>query len=218
MAYECLADAPPFTGTALVVALAQRDRPLPPLPPSVTDDVGAFVMRLTAKEPASRLDSAAEVAVWAGLLRDGFGGGSAAMRVWPGSFPGPPEAAGWLRRRTLLAYGCVAVAAVVVTLLASIIGFAATLHQASAHPSSPSVTSRGTGVAARAPSRVGPSPRRQVFYSPVAQQEPASDAPAMTAAKHGHGKAQGGADGNAHGSRNRNGHGNGQGNGNGQGG
>ena len=35
VAYECLAGAPPFTGTALVVALAQRDRPLPPLPPSV---------------------------------------------------------------------------------------------------------------------------------------------------------------------------------------
>ena len=33
VAYECLAGAAPFTGTALEVALAHRDRPLPPLPP-----------------------------------------------------------------------------------------------------------------------------------------------------------------------------------------
>ena len=47
VAYECLAGTPPFTGAALVVALAHRDRPLPPLPRSVTADVGAFVLRLT---------------------------------------------------------------------------------------------------------------------------------------------------------------------------
>jgi eukaryotic-like serine/threonine-protein kinase len=35
VAYECLAGAPPFPGGALEVAIAHRDRPLPPLPASV---------------------------------------------------------------------------------------------------------------------------------------------------------------------------------------
>ncbi len=65
VAYECLAGAPPFAGTPLVVALAHRDRPLPPLPSSVAAGVSAFVLRLTAKDPAWRPDGAAEVAVWA---------------------------------------------------------------------------------------------------------------------------------------------------------
>src|SRR5256886_6859669 len=57
VAYECLAGAPPFQGTALEVALAHRDRPLPPLPPSVSAAVCALVMRLTAKDPTRRLDN-----------------------------------------------------------------------------------------------------------------------------------------------------------------
>ena len=69
VAYECLSGAPPFRGTALEVALAHRDRPLPPLPPSARADVCAFVMRLTAKDPACRLDNAAEVAVSAACWR-----------------------------------------------------------------------------------------------------------------------------------------------------
>ena len=91
VAYECLAGAPPFRGTALEVALAHRDRPLPPLPPSVSADVCALVMRLAAKDPARRLNDAAEVAVWAGLLRDGVG--VAALQMWPDQ-PGQPHAAG----------------------------------------------------------------------------------------------------------------------------
>ena len=85
VAYECLAGAPPFRGTALEVALAHRDRPLPPLPPSVAAGVCALVMRLAAKDPARRLDDAAEVAVWAGLLRDGVGVGD--LQMWPDPRP-----------------------------------------------------------------------------------------------------------------------------------
>ena len=118
VAYECLAGAPPFRGTPLEVALAHRDRPLPPLPPSVAVGVAALVMRLAAKDPARRLNDAAEVAVWAGLLRDGVG--VAALQLWPEQ----PPAAGLFRRRTILAYACVAVTAVVVIVLASVIGFA----------------------------------------------------------------------------------------------
>jgi hypothetical protein len=68
--YECLTGAPPFTGTAVEVALAHQHRPLPPLPPAVPPDVAALVTRLTAKNPKERPASAAEAAGWAGRLRD----------------------------------------------------------------------------------------------------------------------------------------------------
>jgi eukaryotic-like serine/threonine-protein kinase len=70
VAYECLAGSRPFSGGALEVAIAHRDRPLPPLPASVPAAVVAFVMMLTAKDPAWRPDSAAEVAHQAARLRD----------------------------------------------------------------------------------------------------------------------------------------------------
>jgi eukaryotic-like serine/threonine-protein kinase len=52
VAYECLAGSRPFSGGALEVAIAHRDRPLPPLPASVPAEVVVFVMMLTAKDPA----------------------------------------------------------------------------------------------------------------------------------------------------------------------
>jgi eukaryotic-like serine/threonine-protein kinase len=70
MAYECLAGAPPFSGGALEVAIAHRDRPLPPLPASVPAAVAAFVMLLAAKDPARRPGSAGEVALQASRLRN----------------------------------------------------------------------------------------------------------------------------------------------------
>src|SRR6266568_204721 len=174
VAYECLAGAPPFTGTALVVALAHRDRPLPPLPPSVNAGVCALVMRLGAKDPARRPDDAAEVAVWAGLLRDGVG--VAVMQAWPDPPPGPPPAASRLQRRTVLAYACVALTAVVIIVLASVMGFASTSRPATASPASPSA---GSGGDIAAPPARGPvtSPGRQPAVSPVAEQQPASANP-----------------------------------------
>ena len=68
VAYECLAGAPPFTGSALEVALAHRERPLPPLPGRVPAEVAALVLELAAKDPAARPHSAGEVAVRAGEL------------------------------------------------------------------------------------------------------------------------------------------------------
>jgi serine/threonine protein kinase len=70
VAYECLAGSPPFSGGALDVALAHRNRPLPPLPASVPAEVVVFVMTLTAKDPRRRPRSAGEVARQAGGLRD----------------------------------------------------------------------------------------------------------------------------------------------------
>ena len=70
MAYECLAGRPPFAGTALEIALAHRDHPLPPLPAAIPAAVAAFVARLTAKDPAARPPSAADASRQASLLRD----------------------------------------------------------------------------------------------------------------------------------------------------
>jgi eukaryotic-like serine/threonine-protein kinase len=70
VAYECLAGAPPFAGEPLDVACAHRERAVPPLPLSVPASVSALAMQLVAKDPAWRPGSAAEVAHWAGRLRD----------------------------------------------------------------------------------------------------------------------------------------------------
>lgn len=87
VAYECLTGAPPFTGTAIEVAVAHRDRPLPPLPAFVPAAVAGFVGHLTAKDPAARPASAAEVAVSAAQLRDQL---QAGLRAPTASFAMPP--------------------------------------------------------------------------------------------------------------------------------
>jgi serine/threonine-protein kinase len=79
VAYECLVGVPPFSGTPVEVALAHRQRPVPPLPASVPSEVAALVTELTAKDEAARPGSADEVARRAGRLRDGLAGGPA----WP---------------------------------------------------------------------------------------------------------------------------------------
>jgi serine/threonine protein kinase len=221
VAYECLAGAPPFTGTALEVALAHRDRPLPPLPPSVAADVGAFVMQLTAKDPAWRPDSAADVAVWAGRLRDG-------LTVGPRNGPNPGSVlassqrlnAARLRRPMVLACASIAIAVVIGLVLASVIGFAAP------HPAAgpgPSGHSPGTGVVAQPAARPSTSPGRPPAGSPAAQPEAAQPEVAQPEAAqpeavsnaafapvvaitsrsheqgHGHGRAAGKVNGQGHG-------------------
>jgi serine/threonine-protein kinase len=80
--YECLTGAPPFTGTAVEVALAHQHRPLPPLPASVPAGVAALVTQLTAKDPSQRPASAAQAADQAGRLRD-------ALAASPAATPAP---------------------------------------------------------------------------------------------------------------------------------
>ena len=161
VAYECLTGARPFTGTPLEVALAHRDRPLPPLPASVAADVTAFVMQLTSKDPGCRPRDAAEVSVWAALLRDGIGTGPVAGRH---STAIPPPGQGQVRRRTVFTYACAAVAAVIVIVVASLIGFASPSRpiaassapgsfSSSAPSSSPAPTSRDSGAGAAPSSR-----------------------------------------------------------------
>jgi hypothetical protein len=72
VAYACLTGGPPFTGPALAVALAHRERPLPPLPGHVPGEVAALVLELTAKDPAGRPRSAGEVARRASLMAAGL--------------------------------------------------------------------------------------------------------------------------------------------------
>jgi hypothetical protein len=86
VAYECLTGAPPFAGSAIEVVLAHAGRPLPPLPASVPAAVAGFVECLTAKDPADRPATAAEVAATASHLRDQLRAGQAPTA----SFTEPP--------------------------------------------------------------------------------------------------------------------------------
>lgn len=74
VAHECLAGAAPFSGTAVEVALAHQQRPLPPLPPTVPREVAALIADLTARDPADRPASAGQVAARAARLRSAIGG------------------------------------------------------------------------------------------------------------------------------------------------
>lgn len=121
VAYECLAGQPPFRGTPLQVALAQRERPLPALPEAVPPPVAALVAELTAKVPWARPATAAGVAQRARRLRDEMAvdrhfvtlDGKAAP--WPGYY--------WPRRRNNRPRGRIAAVALAVALAAALAGW-----------------------------------------------------------------------------------------------
>jgi eukaryotic-like serine/threonine-protein kinase len=69
VAYQCLTGKAPFEGEPFAVALAHVQRAMPPLPPTVPPGIAALVGELTAKDPAARPSSAAEVALRAERLR-----------------------------------------------------------------------------------------------------------------------------------------------------
>jgi eukaryotic-like serine/threonine-protein kinase len=83
VAWECLAGAQPFTGQEMDVALAHRDKPLPPLPAGVPAPVAALVTELAAKDPAARPATAGDVARRAGHLRDALTGAVGLPGLWP---------------------------------------------------------------------------------------------------------------------------------------
>ncbi len=216
VAYECLAGAPPFAGMPIEVAVAHRDRPLPPLPRSVPAEARAFVARLTEKDPARRPGSAAEVAIYATHLRDG-------QPAPPSSKPARAER---FRRRAALTFAGFAAVAVLVLVLASVIGFASVLHPFRSHSSGPSGSSPG-GVAAQPAAGPRRTPSQSPATSPAPPQEPAGSTPAVVSVNsggpvnsslsQGHGHGQDSGHGNGNGSGNGNGNGNGHGNGNGNG-
>ena len=87
VAYECLTGQPPFRGEPLQVALAHRDQALPGLPPWCLHQPGgtelaALIASLTAKDPAARPATAAEVAGRARRIADG-------LAAWPGGPAAP---------------------------------------------------------------------------------------------------------------------------------
>jgi eukaryotic-like serine/threonine-protein kinase len=141
VAYECLAGAPPFTGAALEVATAHRDCPLPALPASVPAEVVAFVMTLTAKDPACRPGSAAEVADRAARLRDDLRSRRDATRL----IPAEPVRTGQRRRRAGIGVAALAVAALVGLMLASMTGFASAQHPANGSSPAPSSAGQSAG-------------------------------------------------------------------------
>ncbi|MHB1432693.1 MAG: serine/threonine-protein kinase, partial [Streptosporangiaceae bacterium] len=63
--YECLAGAPPFSGTPVEIAVAHSQGQIPPLAPHVPADVAALIARLTARDPRDRPAAAVAVAAWA---------------------------------------------------------------------------------------------------------------------------------------------------------
>lgn len=223
VAYECLTGTRPFSGTQLEVALAHRDRPLPPLPASVAADVAAFVIRLTAKDPASRPADAAEVTAWAGLLRDGAGAVTVTAHR---SAVAPPQNRAQASRRAVLVYSCAALAAVIVIVVASVIGFASPSHPVAASPapapsSSAAPTPRGSGVTAPSSHRPATSPVQPPAPRPAGhQQSPPAVAVVSTAHPengNGPGSNNGLGNGNGNGPASNNGNGKGKGNGHAQG-
>jgi eukaryotic-like serine/threonine-protein kinase len=222
VAFECLTGARPFTGPPLEVAVAHRDRPLPPLPASVAADVTAFVTQLAAKDPGRRPRDAAEVAVWATLLRDGIGTGPVIGHPSADALPLSPAQA---RRRSVLVYSCAAVAAVIVIVVASVIGFASPWHPVTASsaptPSSSAVTTpRGSGITAPSSHRPAAAPAQPAAARPAGQRQSAPVAPVASTVhpgNNGNGPRSDSGPGTDNGPGNGPGAGNGLGNGNGDG-
>jgi serine/threonine-protein kinase len=202
VAYECLTGAPPFDGTPVEMAVAHRDRPLPPLPPSIPPGASAFVTQLTAKDPARRPGTAAEVALRAGQLRDGLSAGPNPSAETQAGAPVTAKSDQWPRagrRQSALALATLVLAVLTATVVASVAGFAPGWHQASVPSPTPSRPSPTTAAPVRTADNPSLSPGG---LKPVASPpgRPTLGQPAViTSGKLGHGRGQG--------------HGNGQGNG-----
>jgi len=92
VAYHAVTGSLPFYGRPLEVAMAHRERPMPPLPDSVPREVAALIAQLTAKDPASRPANADEVALRAGRLCEQLTAGRAHLARMPGIYRRPRPA------------------------------------------------------------------------------------------------------------------------------
>ena len=238
VAYECLAGSPPFSGGALDVAIAHRDRPLPPLPASVPAEVVAFVMMLTAKDPAWRPGSAGEVAEQAGRLRDalapdtgsarppaaGATGPDGAVAGWlvarstiaddPAN-PAPPAAPSRLRRpRRALAAAALGLAALTCLVLVSVTGFTSAPHRAGSPP--PARSAAAPAVTKSPAVTASPASSQPASQPPSARPSPSTSNPSTDHPSTGQGTAPGSATGSPGQHHHKKGHGHGNGDGNSQ--
>ncbi|WP_428263385.1 serine/threonine-protein kinase [Haliangium sp.] len=97
--YEMLCGQPPFTGLApMVIAAHLRDQPVPPsqLEPGVSPELEALVLRLLAKDPSERYQSADELEHALRALP-----GAPASLVSAGNRTGTGSMGSWLSRATL---------------------------------------------------------------------------------------------------------------------
>ena len=167
LAWECLTGTPPFTGAPAEVALAHRDRGLPPLPAAVPADVAALVAELTARDPLARPRGADEVARRAARLRHAVNSRATltlegqldplADLVWAG----PARPGTRVRGRTLpgraavLGAGGLTGAVVLAVLLAGMLGGAGSKAHTAPPPAAPSRTSLAATVQVSAGSLAG---------------------------------------------------------------
>ncbi|MBD3778272.1 MAG: serine/threonine protein kinase [Micrococcales bacterium] len=86
VAYEALVGHRPFTGpTAVDIAVAHVNTPVPPLPATVDRQIAALVMRLLSKDPSQRPASAEELArMFDALVPHTPAGGSPPVSIVPG--------------------------------------------------------------------------------------------------------------------------------------
>ena len=167
LAWECLAGTPPFTGAPVEVALAHRNRPLPPLPAAVPADVAALVGELTAGDPLARPRGAGEVASRAGRLRDAMTSrATLTLEAQPDPLAGlvragPARPGTRVRGRTLpgraavLGAGGLTGAVVLAVLLAGMLSGAGSRAHTASPPAAPSRTSLSATVQVSAGSLAG---------------------------------------------------------------
>ena len=200
VAYECLAGSPPFSGGALEVAIAHRDRPLPPLPASVPTEVAAFVMMLAAKDPSWRPGSAGEVADQAGRLRDALAAaGTSRVRPAPAGATRPEAMAPSRPRRArpALVAAALALAALACLVLVTVTGFAAAPHRAGPQAparsqAAPALTTSPPVTASSAASQPAGQPPSARPSASTDSPSPAQDtAPGSAAASPGHPRKKG---------------------------
>lgn len=155
--WECLTGAPPFSGPPVEVALAHRDRPLPPLPGAVPAEVAALIAELTARDPLARPSDAGEVASRAGWLRDTVNSRATLMlEATPDLLPAqapygpagfPSRARRWTRpAKAALGAGALIAVVAIAVLLANTLNRSGSQATTAQPPAAPSATTAAATV------------------------------------------------------------------------
>jgi len=228
--WECLTGAPPFSGPPVEVALAHRDRPLPPLPGAVPADVAALIAELTARDPLARPPAAGDVARRAGWLRDTVNSRATLMLeatpdllpaqapYGPAGFPG--RARGWtLPAKAALGAGVLIAAVAIGVLLASTLNRSGSQATTAPPPAAPSATT-AAATAEVSPGELKGQPvdevrsqLQQLGLTVRVERRPSGQDPGTVLSVHPSGSVPAGSTITLTVAAPRHGHGNGQGNG-----